>query len=117
MAVRQAYFSFGSGTRYRNSWLAIAPLVLAALLALGCDGTDAGKNGYILRWQLKSGETLELKSASSKVKKLVDACWDGKEIFCPEIRDEKGRVLMNDVTWQVGMSDDAKRKQYERLRD
>ncbi len=101
----------------RSKFMMILAAASTTLLLSGCDGSGSDRKTYILRWQLDSGETLELRSNSAEVKRLVDACWDEKELFCPEIRDENGRVIMNDTSWQVGMTDEVRRRQYERLRD
>ena len=102
--------------RWHRLCLIFFAAITAALLS-GCNRPASERKTYILRWELDSGETLELRSDSAKVNRLVDACWDEEELFCPEIRDENGRVIMNDMSWQVGMTDDTRRKQYERLRD
>ena len=102
--------------RRHGLWLVCSAVIVTGLLP-GCNQPASERRTYILRWELDSGKTLELRSDSAKVNRLVDACWDENELFCPEIRDENGRVIMNDMSWQVGMTDDTRREQYERLRD
>ncbi len=98
---------------------AVCALILAGAYFLsGCSRTDAQKETYILRWYLRSGETLELESSSRKVRKLVNSCWDGEEFFCPEITYKNtGRVLINESILAHGMPDEASREQYRQLLD